>query len=133
MSSAFVIFGLGISLAVLVFLLELIYKRCKDHYFDHNTVTPFTSDDLATIANPLNTSIKAALPAVQPTIKTDSEEEIIHQQVPIYNSQQKHSNANTKHRLQIASHRHRPEATVAFNSNKQFDMDLIEILEEEEL
>ena len=33
MSSAFVVLGLGTSLAVLVFLLELIYKRIKDHYF----------------------------------------------------------------------------------------------------
>ena len=33
MSSAFVVLGLGISLAFLVFLLELIYKRIKDHYF----------------------------------------------------------------------------------------------------
>ena len=37
MSSAFVILGLGISLSVLVFLIELIYKRIKDHYFtDHD-------------------------------------------------------------------------------------------------
>ena len=36
MSSAFVVLGLGLSLAFLVFLLELIYKRIKDHYFmDH--------------------------------------------------------------------------------------------------
>ena len=33
LSSAFVIFGFGLSLAFLVFLLELIYKRFKDHYF----------------------------------------------------------------------------------------------------
>ena len=33
MSTAFVILGLGISLAVLVFLLELIYKRIMDHYY----------------------------------------------------------------------------------------------------
>ena len=32
MSSACVLFGLGISLSILVFLLELIYKRIKDHY-----------------------------------------------------------------------------------------------------
>ena len=37
MSSAFVVLGLGLSLAVLVFLLELIYKRIQDHYFtDHD-------------------------------------------------------------------------------------------------
>ena len=37
MSSAFVILWLGISLSVLVFLIELIYKRIKDHYFtDHD-------------------------------------------------------------------------------------------------
>ena len=36
MSSAFVVLGLGISLSILVFLIELIYKRIKDHYFtDH--------------------------------------------------------------------------------------------------
>ena len=33
MSSAFVVFGIGMSLAILIFLLELIYKRIKDHYF----------------------------------------------------------------------------------------------------
>ena len=33
MSSAFVVLGLGISLSILVFLIELIYKRIKDHYF----------------------------------------------------------------------------------------------------
>ena len=31
MSSAFVVFALGVSLSILVFLLELIYKRIKDH------------------------------------------------------------------------------------------------------
>ncbi len=33
MSSAFVILGLGISLSILVFLIELVYKRINDHYF----------------------------------------------------------------------------------------------------
>jgi len=33
MSSAFLIFGLGITMATLVFLIELIYKRFQDHYF----------------------------------------------------------------------------------------------------
>ena len=33
MSSAFVVFGLGISFAVLVFLIELVYKRINDRYF----------------------------------------------------------------------------------------------------
>jgi len=33
MSAAFVVLGLGISLAVLVFLLEVAYKRIMDHYF----------------------------------------------------------------------------------------------------
>ena len=32
MASAFVILGLGISLSILVFLIELIYKRIKTHY-----------------------------------------------------------------------------------------------------
>ena len=39
MSSAFVVLGLGISLSILIFLLELIFKRIKDHYFtDHKQV-----------------------------------------------------------------------------------------------
>ena len=33
MSSAFLIFGLGITMATLVFLIELIYKRFQDNYF----------------------------------------------------------------------------------------------------
>ena len=33
MSSAFVVLGLGISLSILVFLIELVYKRINDHYF----------------------------------------------------------------------------------------------------
>ena len=33
MASALIVFGLGMSLAILVFLLELIYKRISDHYF----------------------------------------------------------------------------------------------------
>ena len=33
MASAFVVLGLGVSLAVLVYLFELIYKRINDHYF----------------------------------------------------------------------------------------------------
>lgn len=32
MSSAFVVLGLGISMAVLVFLMEIMYKRMKDCY-----------------------------------------------------------------------------------------------------
>ena len=36
MSCAFVILGLGISLSLLVFLIELIYKRINDHYFTGN-------------------------------------------------------------------------------------------------
>ena len=39
MSSAFFILALGLSVAFLVFLLELIYKRIKDHYFDEITDT----------------------------------------------------------------------------------------------
>ena len=42
MSSAFVLFGLGISLSILVFLLELIYTRISDHYF--NTVPARVND-----------------------------------------------------------------------------------------
>ncbi len=33
MSSAFVVLGLGISLSILVFLIELVYERINDHYF----------------------------------------------------------------------------------------------------
>jgi len=35
MSSAFVVLGLGLSVAILVFLVEFVYKRIKDHYFTH--------------------------------------------------------------------------------------------------
>lgn len=35
MSSAFVVLGLGLSLAILVFFFEFIYKRIMDHYFTH--------------------------------------------------------------------------------------------------
>jgi hypothetical protein len=35
MSSAFVVLSFGFSLAFLVFLIELIYKRINDHYFTH--------------------------------------------------------------------------------------------------
>ena len=38
MSSAFVLFGLGISVSILVFLLELIYKRINDHNFTDDKV-----------------------------------------------------------------------------------------------
>ena len=34
MSCAFVILGFGVSLGVLFFLFELIFKRIKDHYFN---------------------------------------------------------------------------------------------------
>ena len=40
MSSAFVILGLGISLSILVFLIELVYKRIKAHYFDDDQIRP---------------------------------------------------------------------------------------------
>ena len=33
MSSAFVVLGLGISLSILIFLLELVYKRIQYHFF----------------------------------------------------------------------------------------------------
>ena len=36
MSSAFVVLVLGVSLSILVFLIELIFKRIKDHYFTHD-------------------------------------------------------------------------------------------------
>ena len=38
MSSAFVVLGLGVSLSILVFLIELIYKRINDHYFTHREI-----------------------------------------------------------------------------------------------
>jgi len=34
MSSAFVVLGLGTSLAALIFLIELVYKRINDKYFN---------------------------------------------------------------------------------------------------
>ena len=40
MSSAFVVLGLGISLSIFVFLVELIYKRIKNHYFTDEQVVP---------------------------------------------------------------------------------------------
>lgn len=39
MSSAFVVFGLGASLSVLVFLIEFIYKCAKDYYFTDDIIT----------------------------------------------------------------------------------------------
>ena len=36
MSSGFVVLGLGVSLSILVFLIELIYKRMKDYYLIKN-------------------------------------------------------------------------------------------------
>ena len=44
MSSAFVVLGLGVSLSILVFLIELIYKRINDHYIQlkyNNTALPY--------------------------------------------------------------------------------------------
>lgn len=54
MSSAFAILGLGISVSVLVFLLELIYKRFKNRYFEHdvaddNYVSEAMSNACATV------------------------------------------------------------------------------------
>ena len=41
MSSAFFVLGLGVSRSILVFLIELIYKRINDHYFqEKNTHHP---------------------------------------------------------------------------------------------
>ena len=48
MSSAFVVFGLGISLSLLVFLIELIYKRVKGHYFTEH------ENNVKVIKAPLN-------------------------------------------------------------------------------
>jgi len=38
MASAFVVLGLGVSLAVLVSLFELIYKRINDHFFPEDKI-----------------------------------------------------------------------------------------------
>lgn len=45
MSSAFLIFGLGVTVATLVFLIELTYKRIQDHYFIDNKVHPCSTED----------------------------------------------------------------------------------------
>ena len=43
MSSAFLIFALGTSIATLVFIIELISKRIQDHYFTDYKVCPISS------------------------------------------------------------------------------------------
>ena len=62
MSSGFVVLGLSISLSILVFLLELIYKTMKDHYFIEsktNISNPISSqNNIVTIKvfeNPIKT------------------------------------------------------------------------------
>lgn len=45
MSSAFLIFGLGVTVATLVFLIELTYKRIQDHYFIDNKVSPYSIEE----------------------------------------------------------------------------------------
>ena len=65
MSSAFVVFGLGISLSVLVFLLELIYKGIKDHYLDtDNDVKPVLqkpTDDGSAVATAVGIQIEKVI------------------------------------------------------------------------
>ena len=75
MSSAFVLLGLGLSLAVLVFLIELIYKRINDHYFDDkvaNEIKAPTTETRHPIRAPVTVQpairpLPAAPIAVQPT------------------------------------------------------------------
>ena len=58
MASAFVILGLGISLSVLVFLIELIYKRIKNHYFDE--------DDVIVIKQQVINNVPTTFPSSEP-------------------------------------------------------------------
>ena len=63
MSSAFVVFALGVSLSILVFLLELIYKCTANHCF---------ADDMIVIsvqpAKPSVTAVKVHIPAIIRTV-----------------------------------------------------------------
>ena len=56
MASAFVVLGLGVSLAVLVYLFELIYKRINDHFFPEdktNNKHKVASHDQPVVSNPI--------------------------------------------------------------------------------
>ena len=70
MSSAFVLLGLGLSLAVLVFLIELTYKRIKDHYFKNKGTNeikaPTTVIRAPVIVHPTTRPLPLAPITVQP-------------------------------------------------------------------
>ena len=70
MSSAFVLLGLGLSLAVLVFLIELTYKRIKDHYFKNKGANeikaPTTVIRAPVIVHPTTRPLPPAPITVQP-------------------------------------------------------------------
>ena len=78
MSSAFVILGLGLSAAVLVFLIELIYKRINDHYFTvqgvpttvirHPIVQTNKTDTNNKPPNPALQAPKTAAQSIQPAV-----------------------------------------------------------------
>ena len=55
MASAFVVLGLGVSLAVLVYLFELIYKRTNDHFFPEDKINKHkvASHDQPLVSNPI--------------------------------------------------------------------------------
>ena len=65
MSSAFVLLGLGLSLAVLVFLIELIYKRIKDNYFTVQGVPTTVIRHPIVQTNKTDTNNKPPNPALQ--------------------------------------------------------------------
>ena len=57
MLSAFIVLGLGISLAILVYLLELIYKRINDHF--HTNDKPIQNRPLRTMNGQENKVLSA--------------------------------------------------------------------------
>lgn len=60
MLSAFILLGLGISLAILVYLLELIYKRINDHFFAvHINNKPIQTRPLRTLNGQEKKSLSA--------------------------------------------------------------------------
>ena len=62
MSSSFVVFGLGVSLSVFVFLLELIYKRIKDHCLDTDDgIKPVQQKPTAVVKTDGGSAVAAAV------------------------------------------------------------------------
>ena len=64
MSSAFVLLGLGLSLAVLVFLIELIYKRINDQYFNDKVANEIKAPTTET-RHPIRAPVTVQ-PAIRP-------------------------------------------------------------------